>query len=499
MSADLVVVGAGGAGLAAALAAAESGCGNIVVLEKMAAPGGNTALGGGLFAVESPLHEAQGIATSRDDAYASATQWARWKNDPRIVRAYVDKSGDTVRWLSEKGLDFRLHVLYPEQSPPVWHMTSGVELIKALRRDCERAGIRLLTHTSATRLLTNDEGLVTGVVAVSRGTPLTITGTCTVLATGGFGGSPALLKRFVPRYKESVAYVGRARNVGEGLTMAEEVGAAVDDEVALLFEGPSTPISSKHWLVTDPPRDVPGVVGAIFRSLANLAKLRSVVWLNKAGRRFTSESAYPIDMACGNQILRQPDGICFAVFDDKIRESIENRGLVGSIGANMGTVRVPELRKQLEGFQRMGAARIADSWEGIAEWIGADASVLSGEIDEYNAACDRGYDPVLLKDKRYLLPLRTPPFYSIRCHTLLMDTLGGIRIDEKMRVLDRRGRPIPGLFAAGVCAGGLQGDSYNYDLPGSAQGFAVNSGRIAGENASGYVADVRAKESRLRE
>ena len=492
----LIVIGAGGAGLAAALAAAEEGCKDVIVIEKTAAPGGNTALGGGLFAVESPLHKAEGIATSRDDTYRSATQWAHWKNDPRVVRAYVDKSGDTIRWLSEKGLGFRLHVLYPGQSPALWHMTSGTELIKALRRHCERAGIRLLTHTVATKLAMTAGGHVAGVEAVSEGRSLAITGGCVVLATGGFGGSRQLLRRFVPGYKESVNYVGRARNVGEGLMLAEGVGAAVDDQVALLFEGPSTSISRKFCLTTDPPRDVPGIVGAILRSLGNLAKLRFVVWVNKVGRRFTSESVYPIDMACGHQILRQPDGVCFAVFDDKIRQLIEDRGLIASIGANMGPVRVPALRSQLERFQGFGAATIADSWADVAGWIGADPSVLTGEIDEYNEACDCGYDAVFLKDRQYLLPLRTPPFYAIRCHTLLMDTLGGIRVDEKMKVLDRQGRPIPGLYAAGVCAGGLLGDLYNYDLPGSAQGFAINSGRIAGENAAAYIAADNTKNSR---
>ena len=141
----------------------------------------------------------------------------------------------------------------------------------------------------------------------------------------------------------------------------------------------------------------------------------------------------------------------------------------------------------MEGLQGQGVCKVAGSWEEIADWMGSDRATLLAEIDQYNAACDQGRDPLLLKDAKYLMPLRKPPFYAIKCHTLLMDTLGGIKVNEKMQVLGEKVPVIPGLFAAGSCAGGLHGESYNYDLPGSGLGFAINSGRIAGESAARYV------------
>ncbi len=127
--------------------------------------------------------------------------------------------------------------------------------------------------------------------------------------------------------------------------------------------------------------------------------------------------------------------------------------------------------------------RIAGSWDEIAAWIGAEPDELERTVEEYNSACDRGHDAFLNKDRRFLLPLRTPPFYAIRCKADYLDTIGGLKIDERMRVLDTAGRPIPGLYAAGIDTGGWMGDTYCVNLPGTTFAFAINSGRIAGENA----------------
>jgi fumarate reductase flavoprotein subunit len=141
-----------------------------------------------------------------------------------------------------------------------------------------------------------------------------------------------------------------------------------------------------------------------------------------------------------------------------------------------------ELRKPHE------LVKVADSWDDIAAWMGAEPEALAATVEEYNAACDRGYDPVFVKERRYLLPLRTPPFYAIRGHVHICDTIGGIKIDESMRVIDTAGDPIPGLYAAGVTTGGWEAETYDYRLTGHLVGFALNSGRIAAENAVDYTA-----------
>ena len=131
--------------------------------------------------------------------------------------------------------------------------------------------------------------------------------------------------------------------------------------------------------------------------------------------------------------------------------------------------------------------KISDSWDEIADWIGADPKVLKATVDEYNAACDHGYDPIFAKDRKYLLPLRTPPYYVIRWHVHFPNTIGGIKVNEHMEVLDKQDTPIPGVYATGVDVGGWESETYCIQLSGSAFGFAVNSGRIAGENAVKFI------------
>ena len=112
-------------------------------------------------------------------------------------------------------------------------------------------------------------------------------------------------------------------------------------------------------------------------------------------------------------------------------------------------------------------------------------------IKEYNAAYDQGYDPIFAKDQKYLLPLRTPPYYAIKWHASFLNTIGGININEHTEVLDKQGCPIPGLYAAGVDTGGWESTTYCMRLPGHAFGFAVYSGRIAGENAAKFIGNVQ--------
>ena len=130
---------------------------------------------------------------------------------------------------------------------------------------------------------------------------------------------------------------------------------------------------------------------------------------------------------------------------------------------------------------------ISNSWDEIAGWIGADPVVLKASIDEYNAACDDRRDGLFAKDRRYLLPMRTPPFYAVKAHLGLCDAYGGIKINENMEALDMEDNPIQGLFAAGSTAGCWESEAYCYRLTGHLVGFALNSGRIAGENAVQYL------------
>jgi fumarate reductase flavoprotein subunit len=190
----------------------------------------------------------------------------------------------------------------------------------------------------------------------------------------------------------------------------------------------------------------------------------------------------------GNAILAQPEKVMYNIFDDKIRQDIQTKGMPG--GHNVGVDKgFPDLeaalRKEMEA--PAGGVKMADSWDEIAGWIGAEPEILKAEIEEYNSFCDRGHDEVFAKDRKYLSPLRKAPYYAIKCFTTCGETLGGIKVTERMEVVDIKGDVIPGVYVAGVLADGWEPQTYCCDIPGTSFGFSLNSGRIAGENAAKYV------------
>jgi fumarate reductase flavoprotein subunit len=195
----------------------------------------------------------------------------------------------------------------------------------------------------------------------------------------------------------------------------------------------------------------------------------STIWVNKKGKRFIDEAAGYHVFESVNAMLRQPEKVSYALLDATIRRRFEER--------------MPGLEKALEAEADRDRVKISDSWDEIARWIGAAPEALKDTITQYNSFCSQGYDESFAKERRYLLPLRSAPYYAIRGLSAILDTIGGIKINERMEVLDIQNEPIPGLYAAGVVTSGWESETYCSDLSASAFGFAINSGRIAGENA----------------
>jgi fumarate reductase flavoprotein subunit len=259
---------------------------------------------------------------------------------------------------------------------------------------------------------------------------------------------------------------------GDGLIMATELGAGTDGLGNLIMVGP-VPFP-KNWAVE-------GVAGEPYS-----------IWVNKKGERFIDESVTFNVFEAINAILRQKDGICYAVLDRRMKEYIAELGLIRGCG-EMFVARGEKMEDLDSNFKKQvdkGGAFISESLEEISEWIGAPRDALANTVDEYNKCCDLRYDEIFLKDPQYLQPLRTPPFYGIRFSGALLGSSGGIKINHRMEVLDREHDPIPGLYAAGADTGGWESDTYCAILSGSAFGFAMNSGRIAAESASEYIKKV---------
>jgi fumarate reductase flavoprotein subunit len=471
MKADLVVIGGGGAGIPAAVAAAEAGVSNIIVLEKRRVPGGNAAGLRAIFAVESRVQKRQGIVARGDDAFKEAMSHAHWKTNPRLVRTLVDKSGDTVDWLESHGVKFTRVILhYPNQFPPVYHTTEA-PVLKALRKSCSDLGVQVLCKTGAKKLLTDKTGKVAGVLATTGDKELSISARSVIIATGGFAGNKELLKKYLPWFdydrmmsaKEDMGI----RHQGDGLQLAAEIGAAVDDTVAIALGGPRF---------------------AGPASIAPFIGRPNTLWVNKNGQRFTDETVGFLFPEGANAVDRQPGKISYTLFDERIKRNIIEEGLDPLEQLHMRQRAWPgQLDAELQSQVDKGKVKIADSWDEIARWIGAAPEALQKTIDEYNAFCDRGQDELFAKDRWHLIPLRTPPYYAIKCGIGITTTHGPIRVNHRMEVLNQQGAAIGGLYAAGVDIGGTDVDTYNLTLSGHSFGFAVGSGRIAGENAARYV------------
>jgi fumarate reductase flavoprotein subunit len=478
LKADLAIIGGGGAGLAAAVAAAEKGAKNIILLEKRGAIGGNTAMSSGLFAAGSPAQKRAAIDARREVFFKILVEFAHWKVNPRIVRAFIDKSADTIRWLEDKGLAFDVFPMYPNQIA-TWHQARGnrgAEMVKVLAEQCQKLGVKVLTSTSARKILTGTKGKVTRVIAESEGKEFTITAKGVIIATGGYGGNKELLKKYCPAYRDNMLCDGLP-HLGDGLLMAMEIGAATEGLGLLLMSGPQIPNSI--MLSCGNPPDVKSA------PLMAIALEPNTVWVNKNGERFADEAVGYNHYVSANTVNRQPGNLCYTLLDQKIVKTMEEEGLVIGLGRTRFDQRtkMPGLERELRALTKKGWVKISDFWDEIANWIGTDPEVLKATVDEYNDCCAQGYDSIFAKDRRYLVPLLTPPYYAIRSNSDFLDTIGGIKINERMEVIDTRDNPIPGLYAAGVVAGGWQGDTYCVILSGAASGFAVNSGRIAAENA----------------
>lgn len=494
LQADVAIVGAGGAGMAAAVAALEKGCRRVVMLEKAGAPGGSTAMAHDIFGVESPVQKRAWFDTSRDELFRLHMDWTHWTVDPRIVRAFIDRSADTISWLEDKGLGLELLPMFPNQAPLIRHAIKGrgVELCRILRKSAEDLGVTLLTRARVKKILRADDGRVTGVVADTRDGEVTVSATAVIIATGGYGNNTDLLKKHYPHYHDTMTYDGPPANTGDGILLALEIGAASAGLGSMNLHGPSSaPRSQADLLNIDGVTDAHGK--PLRLTLMPICLEPDTIWVNKRGRRYIDEGYILQFFAYGHAVARQPEGLSYTLLDSVLVRAKERQGIYNQMAPGwfppdtyITGIPLPGLERELRKPHEL--VKVADSWDDIAAWMGAEPEALAATVEEYNAACDRGYDPVFVKERRYLLPLRTPPFYAIRGHVHICDTIGGIKIDESMRVIDTAGDPIPGLYAAGVTTGGWEAETYDYRLTGHLVGFALNSGRIAAENAVDYTA-----------
>jgi fumarate reductase flavoprotein subunit len=472
---DVVVIGSGVSGLSAALTTAEGGA-KVIVFEKQRSLGGTSNFFDGIFAVESDMQRQRYISYTRDEAFKNIMEYSHWRANARLVRAFVDQSAETIAWLQKQGVEFIDASINMPDAPRTYHPVKGTgeAVVKALATSAKEKGVDIRPATPVKKILKEGER-ITGVVVEEDGEDVQVTAKAVVVASGGYANNKEWIKKYAGFDLDvNVIPVGNVDKMGDGIRMAWEVGAAEEGigVLELLRAGPAGP-------------------GFELKNPVEMVAVQPILWVNQQGERFCDEGIAFYDSSTGNANARYKEGYTYSIFDDSIKHHLLEKGIERQVGwENPPGTRPVEIDKMINDALEKGTTEIfvVDSIEELAGKIGIEPAVLKATVDEYNSFCEKGHDDLFAKDPKYLRPLKGPKYYAVKVRTVFLGTLGGIKINHKTEVVDKKGKVIPGLYAGGFDAGGMWGDSYPINVAsGASSAFAINSGRIAGKNALKYL------------
>ncbi len=465
MNADIVVIGQGAAGTAAAFAAAELGA-KVIGLEKKGIVGGTGNFSEGIFAVESSMQRAWNYNLTKDEVFQTIMRYGHWRSNARMVRAFVNKSADTIDWMKKHSVKFeKLFNNYPGGFY-TWHIYEGrgAGWIKTLQKKGKEAyGMEVLLNTPAEKLLMKD-GKVSGVIAKDKnGDTITINSKAVIIATGGFADNPEMMKKYT-RFPGTDGIAQAGKN-GAGIQMAWSAGGGKEGlEVQQSYRpGPRAVSTTNHVSAT--------------------AK-QPHLWLTPKGDRFCDETIM-LDWPSAGNALERIGGQMWVVYDQKnLDDMVTNKGIDLGVGVMVPVAtKLNKFHDEWKAAHEAGWAYKADTLDELAKLTGMDPKRLKATVEEYNKSCDIRHDEMFAKRPEYLKHVKTGPFYAIKSVAASLGTLGGIKANERFQVVSDQEDPIPHLYAAGSDVGGMYGDSYDLLMAGSTIGFAVNSGRIAAESA----------------
>ena len=468
---EVVVVGSGVSGLSAALTAAEGGA-KVIVFERQRSLGGSSNFLDGIFAVESEMQRERYITYSRDDAFKTIMEYSHWRANPRLVRAFVDESGPTISWLQKNGVEFTDASNCNPATARTYHVVkgTGAAAVKALATSAKEKGVDLRTETMVRKII-REGNSITGVIVEENEEEVTVGAKAVVIASGGYANNKEWIKKYTGFDLDvNLIPIGNIDKMGDGIRMAWEAGAAEDGMgvVEIFRVGPIGPEFT-------------------FKGQIELIAAQADLWVNPQGERFCDESITFYDTSVGNANARYKEGYTWSLFDESIKEQIIENGIDRSVGMdNPPGTRPLKFDDELNAALERGTTEVhaAESVEKLAKQIGVNPEVLKATVDQYNGFCEKGHDDLFAKDQKFLRPLTRPRFYAVKSRTVFLGTLGGIKINEKTEVVDKKGKIIPGLYAVGFDAAGMWGDGYSIrNSTGASAGFAINSGRIAGKNA----------------
>ena len=473
---QIVVVAGGPAGLAAAVAAAEKGA-KVALLEKRAIPGGLANAGMGILAVESHFQKEAGIDLTVEKAVKMMMEYEHYNIDGRLVRRYFGQSADTIEWLEGMGVEFEGAFRYFAQSEATWHIVKTGKKIgpaaarvmnQKLAERAEELGVQIYYECVGKKILKDGSGKISGLLATDKiGRNFVVDCEAVIIACGGASGNPEMIREETGyQFGVDLFNFSSPAITGDGLKMAWEAGAdrlPVRIEQAALCGG-----------LDNLPPCVPNVM------------MQPNLLVNLSGKRIMDEEQMENTTFLGNAASIQEKRLLFSIVDSSIVDHYIKDGLDRtSLVRNDPDVSpfADAVDKALERGNR--SVFKADTLKELAEKTGINAEGLLRTVELYNGYCESS-DNEFFKKQELMRPIVKPPFYAATIYPGGYGTVGGIRINENCEVLSNF-KPIPGLYAAGSDACNLYNDSYMFLLPGNSMGFAVNSGRIAGMEAAGYV------------
>lgn len=495
MEADVVVIGGGASGITAAVAAAEKDS-SVIVLEKGSTTGGAANMGMGFFAIESKYQKAQMVDLTKEDAFRFFMEYTHWRVDARLVRRYIEQSASTIDWIETMGVSFLGVYKYFEKSKQTWHVvkTQGSNvpaeraagnMFRALTERAEELGVEICYQTKANKIIMKDGHVVGVEITNSDGAITNIECSCVIVATGGFGDSPKMIKDYMGYEWGKDLHSFRIPGVeGEGLRMMWEVGA-----------GKNEPVMELTYTT-------PGITD-VYKTLSETMRQPGLM-VNLDGMRFINEEIMNNTVFTGNSVSRQKERVSFTIIDDSILEEYRKTGLdYITFHHNIKTIEKwdKELENYLSGSNEEASGLsmlhndeqkkpnnlfVADTIEELCKKTGISLKGLKETIVDYNEFAV-SEDSQFFKQHKFVKPFKGGKLYAAKHYPAGYGSLGGVMVNDNMEVLTPEGNKIPGLYSCGTDACGIFGDSYCFYLPGNTMGFAVNSGRIAGYEAIDYI------------
>lgn len=477
---DILIVGGGASGLTAANTAAELGA-SVILLEKMSTTGGCANMSAGPFAVESILQKKHMMSLTAEEAIQKYMTYCHWRADERLVRKFINKTGDTISWLMDMGVKFMEPMAYFPGAEPTWHFIlskegkigwrTGAGMISILTERAAELGVEIFLDSPVLKLLTEDGKVVGALAEDEDGEQFEVRAAATLICTGGYGANDEMIKEYTGWEVGKNIFPYQIPGLdGDGIKMAWDVGAARSENMSMemIYFTQETGGYAKE--------EVP------FRQCGLV--------VNTDGERFMDESQMGNPIFTVNAMRRQKEQQFWSLIDEEYLQYIVKNGpdyyMINSLAFDF-----TKFYEFLEAWfeKRPDLIVKADTVEELAEKMGVPADKLKETVETYNHYCDTR-DEEFHKDHKFMRPIRTPKLYAMKFNLCAYGSLGGIRIDHNFKAIDKNFKPIPGLFAAGTDSNDICNPDYAFILPGNTLSYALNSGRLCAESAVEYVQEL---------